>query len=102
MSVFSIIGMHMFGGSLLPHECLGEVCTLEDYERLLPEHFENFQTGLLTVFEMTVGEEWSHSMYWYMEHAGYRGMGYPTWVVELYFVCMYVWSTMVRQLQTDL
>jgi hypothetical protein len=91
MSVFSIIGMHMFGGSLLPHECLGEVCTLEDYERLLPEHFENFQTGLLTVFEMTVGEEWSHSMYWYMEHAGYRGMGYPTWVVELYFVCMYVW-----------
>eukprot|EP01052_Picozoa_sp_SAG31_P006184 SAG31_NODE_282_length_18516_cov_9.338600_2_plen_1427_part_00 len=84
MSVFTIIGMHMFGGSL------GPTAAIADYDAALPEHFEVFSTGILTCFELTVGEEWSHSMYWYMKHAS-ESTGYPPIVIQLYFVCMFVW-----------
>ena len=56
MSMYSIIGMHLFGGSLGPRASIG------DYDEMLPTHFETFENGLLTTFELTVGEDWAQAM----------------------------------------
>ena len=86
--VIAIIGMHMFGGSL------GKGATLKEYEESLPEHFETFANGVLTTFEMTVGEEWSMSMYWYLKHAG-DAYNYPPAVITLYFSGSLVWMNCI-------
>eukprot|EP01051_Picozoa_sp_SAG22_P003802 SAG22_NODE_190_length_15715_cov_21.164980_4_plen_2282_part_00 len=88
MSVFAITGMQLFGGSL------GAEASIGDYDKALPEHYEVFANGLLTCFELTVGEEWSHSMYWYMEHSS-KTSGYPTWIIQLFFLIMFVWMNCI-------
>ena len=45
---------------------------------------------MLTVFEMTVGEEWSHTMWWYSRYAS-LGHGYPVPAIQLLFIGMYLW-----------
>lgn len=81
MSMFAIISMHVFGGAL------GSKAQLEDYDTELESNFETFSRGFLTIFEMTVGEDWSHTMYWYSKF-GNLGHGYWEWAVQLYFVVM--------------
>jgi len=49
--------MHLFGGSLGPD------ADISDYDRMLPTHYETFENGLLTTFELTVGEDWAQAMY---------------------------------------
>ena len=88
MAMFSIIGMHIFGGSL------GKTATIEDYDVELSSNFESFTRGFLTTFEMTVGEEWSHTMYWYTKF-GSLGHGYPEWTIQVYFILQYVWMNSV-------
>jgi uncharacterized protein YgiM (DUF1202 family) len=88
MSMFAIIGMHVFGGSL------GPTAQIEDYDLELSANFETFSRGFLTAFEMTVGEEWSHTMYWYSKY-GSLGHGYWPWSVQLFFICMYVWMNCI-------
>jgi hypothetical protein len=88
MCMFAIIGMHLFGGSLGPN------VGIEEYNRQLPTHYETFGNGLLTTFEMTVGEDWAASMYWYMQNAS-EGYGYPSWVITLFFISMYLWMNCI-------
>lgn len=88
MCMYAIIGMHLFGGSLGPGVDIAE------YNRQLNTHYETFGNGLLTTFEMTVGEDWAESMYWYMQNAA-EGYGYPQWVVALYFISMYLWMNCI-------
>eukprot|EP01043_Picozoa_sp_COSAG02_P014661 COSAG02_NODE_608_length_19607_cov_201.543059_3_plen_3306_part_00 len=92
MAVFAITGMHLFGGAL--RECEQSQCTLDDYERALPENFESFGVGMLTVFELTVGLDWSRSMYWYTEHAS-QSIGYPQWMVQVFFLIMVIWMNCI-------
>jgi hypothetical protein len=54
----------------------------------------SYSTGLLTCFELTVGETWSMSMYWYMKHVS-DALGYPTVVVEMFFIIMFVWMNCI-------
>jgi hypothetical protein len=88
MCMFAIIGMHLFGGSL------GPGVGIEEYNRQLSTHFETFESGLLTTFEMTVGEDWAASMYWYMQNAS-EGHGYPPWVIAVFFSSMYLWMNCI-------
>ena len=88
MCMFAIIGMHLFGGSLGPEVDIAE------YNRQLNTHYETFGNGLLTTFEMTVGEDWAQSMYWYMQNAA-DGYGYPPWVIALFFISMYLWMNCI-------
>jgi hypothetical protein len=97
MAVFAITGMHLFGGALFPEQCgreAGEECTLDDYKRELPENFESFEVGFLTVFELTVGLEWSKSMYWYTDRASAK-IRYPQWLVQVYFLGMVIWMNCI-------
>jgi hypothetical protein len=87
MSMFSIIGMQLFGGSLGSAD-------ISVYDQMLPTHYETFQNGLLTTFEMTVGEDWAATMYWYMKFAS-EGHSYPQWVMTLFFVSMYLWMNCI-------
>lgn len=86
MSTFAIIGMHMFGGSL------GPGVSVDVYEEMIPEHYETFWNGLRTCFEMTVGEDWSSSMWYYMK-MGSVAYGYPAVIVAGFFVVMYIWMS---------
>jgi hypothetical protein len=115
--MLAIVGMHIFGGSL------GVTATVEDYDTETPANFETFSRGLLTVFELTVGEEWAHVMYWcdlrlpaapcthsddvlyltglidsvwhrYQRYASI-GHGYPEWLVQIFFIGMYVWMNCI-------
>eukprot|EP01043_Picozoa_sp_COSAG02_P052538 COSAG02_NODE_5676_length_4138_cov_1.611785_1_plen_847_part_10 len=86
--MFSIIGMHVLGGSL------GPGVSLEHYNTVNHANFETFWNGALTVFEMTVGEEWSHTMYWYAKYTR-DAYGYPPWTVQFFFIVMYVWMNCV-------
>jgi hypothetical protein len=101
MAMFSIIGMHMFGGSLGPACKYGvdvdNCVTLDEYEEELPEHFETFYRGLLTTFELTVGEEWCHTMYWYQKHASSKvsEQGYPEFVIVSFFIIQYLWMNCI-------
>lgn len=94
LCMFSIIGMHILGGSLGKDDLTGLLVPIEVYNAENPANFESFFRGVLTVFEMTVGEEWSHCMYWYAKHAS-AGYGYPPWCVQLFFIIMYVWMNCV-------
>eukprot|EP01043_Picozoa_sp_COSAG02_P037378 COSAG02_NODE_2799_length_8009_cov_10.033375_1_plen_1293_part_00 len=86
MSTFAIIGMHMFGGSL------GPGVTVDVYEEIIPEHYETFWNGLLTCFELTVGQDWSSSMWYYMK-MGSVAYGYPAVIVAGFFILMYIWMS---------
>lgn len=88
MCMYAIIGMHLFGGSL------GHGVGLDEYNQQLPTHYETFENGLLTTFEMTVGQDWAASMYWYMKNAS-EGYGYPSWIVSLFFISMYLWMNCI-------
>jgi hypothetical protein len=88
MSGMAIIGMHVFGGSL------GTGARIDDYDVETPANLETFGRALLTVFEMTVGEEWSHVMYWYTKYAG-MGHGYPHFAVQVFFMLAYVWMNSI-------
>lgn len=88
MSTFAIIGMHMFGGSL------GPGVGVETYADVLPEHYETFFNGLLTCFELTVGQEWSSSMWYYMRMAS-DAYGYPPAIVAAFFMLMYIWMSCI-------
>lgn len=102
IAMFAVIGMHLFGGSLgIPCSRLHELdlpeaacVTIDDYTDARPENFETFWVGCLTVFELTVGESWSTSMYWYMKHAD-QGFDYPPGAVMTFFVIMYVWMNCI-------
>eukprot|EP01043_Picozoa_sp_COSAG02_P018298 COSAG02_NODE_852_length_16531_cov_9.899586_1_plen_1228_part_00 len=88
MSMFSVIGMHAFGGSL------GPAATVDDYDTEISANFETFGRGLLTVFEMTVGEDWSYTMYWYTRFAG-LAHNLPESFVQITFVLMYIWCGLI-------
>jgi hypothetical protein len=88
MAMFSIIGMHVFGGAL------GPLATIEDYDAESNANFETFGRGFLTVFEMTVGEDWSHTMYWYTRFAS-LGHNFPEAFVQMTFMLMYVWMNCI-------
>ena len=97
VAMFAVIGMHMFGGSLgspcstLQNYGQGDDCVaIEDYDLELPENLETFSSACLAIFELSVGEDWCHVMYWYAQHAT-EGLGYPDGVVQFYFISMYVW-----------
>lgn len=102
ISMFSVIGMHLFGGSLgapctrlVELELAEDECvTIHDYQVARPENFETFWVGCLTVFELTVGEDWSSSMYWYMKYAG-EGFDYPPVAVMLFFAIMFIWMNCI-------
>ena len=80
----AIVGMHVLGGSL------GTAASLADYDVEEPANLETFSRGALTFFELFVGEEWSHVMYWYSRYAAI-GFGFPPFAVQLFFIVTYVW-----------
>ena len=55
-----------------------------------PANLETFSRATLTFFELFVGEEWSHVMYWYSRYAG-MGFGFPHFAVQLFFIVAYIW-----------
>ena len=112
--MFAVMGMHFLGGSLgcrvsladspdglCPEESLTPLYTCEPDEcrNALPndypyENFETFGKGVLACFELTVGEEWSHVMYWYMAHAGGDSAGMTT-IIQLFFIAQYLWMNCI-------
>ena len=113
--MFAVMGMHFLGGSLgcrvsldaspdglCPEEALVPLfrCTpKENCRPALPddypyENFETFPKGVLACFELTVGEEWSHVMYWYMAHAGLDSAGMTT-IIQLFFMAQYLWMNCI-------
>ena len=81
--------MHAFGGAL------GPAATIDDYDTEISANFETFGRGLLTVFEMTVGEDWSYTMYWYTRFAG-LAHELPESFVQITFVLMYIWCGLIN------
>jgi hypothetical protein len=118
MCMFTIIGMHLFGGSLGCEVSINEdtglcpegrlsplaTCAAEfescvpataaDYNGQLFGNYETFASGMFACFELTVGEEWSETMYWYMHHA-HEGHEYPQMIIELFFVAMFLWMNCI-------
>lgn len=84
ISGLAILGMHVFGGSL------GPGASIVDYDIETPANLETFNRGFLTFFELFVGENWSHVMYWYTKYAA-MGHGFSHFVVQLYFMASYIW-----------
>lgn len=84
ISGVAIVGMHVLGGSL------GTATSLADYDIEEPANLETFSRATLTFFELFVGEEWSHVMYWYSRYAG-MGFGFPHFAVQLFFILAYIW-----------
>lgn len=84
LSFMAIVGMHIFGGSL------GSGASIHDYDVETPANLETFGRGLLTFFEMFVGENWSHVMFWYTKYAG-MGYGFPHFAVQVFFIGAYIW-----------
>ena len=110
--MFAVIGMHVFGGSLgcriSIEDSPGGVCPEEervplhkcpDCRKALPadypyEHYETFLDGSLASFELTVGEEWSYVMYWYMAHAG-ESSAFNMVAIQMFFVVQYLWMNCI-------
>lgn len=88
ISGLAIFGMHVLGGSL------GSGATIEDYDSESPANLETFSRAALSFFEMFVGENWSHVMYWYTKYAS-MGHGFPHFGVQLFFLIAYVWVNCV-------
>ncbi len=84
ISGLAIFGMHMFGGSL------GAGASIVDYDIETPANLETFSRGFLTLFELFVGENWSHVMYWYTKYAA-MGHGFPHFLVQAFFMAAYIW-----------
>ena len=59
------------------------------------ENFETFSAGVLTCFELTVGEEWSHVMYWYMDARDARESAASKAVVWFFFLAQYLWMNCI-------
>eukprot|EP01043_Picozoa_sp_COSAG02_P045498 COSAG02_NODE_4163_length_5684_cov_9.697941_1_plen_1345_part_01 len=110
--MFAVIGMHLMGGSLgcrvgiedspsgvCPEEERVVLHLCPDCRKALPddypyENYETFAKGLLAAFELTVGEEWSYVMYWYMAHAGEESIIQRT-VIQVFFVVQYLWMNCI-------
>uniref|UniRef100_A0AAV2JP78 Voltage-dependent calcium channel alpha-1 subunit IQ domain-containing protein n=1 Tax=Knipowitschia caucasica TaxID=637954 RepID=A0AAV2JP78_KNICA len=88
--VFALLGMQLFGGSLL---CLvsskpsASVCShfrfiFEDYT---PTNFDTFPAAIMTVFQILTGEDWNEVMYNGIRSQG--GVQYGMWS-SIYFIVL--------------
>lgn len=112
VGMFAILGMHVLGGSLgcnlslddspgglCPKEELVAVATCPECRPAVAddypyENYETFLKGVLVCFELTVGEEWSHVMYWYKAYAGSSSGSMET-IVTAFFIIQYLWMNCV-------
>jgi hypothetical protein len=110
--MFAVMGMHILGGSLGCHVSLEDspdgLCPEDELVALFRcsdcrkaaaddypyESYETFLKGMLACFELTVGEEWSHVMYWYMAHAGGDSAS-MTSAIQLFFIAQYLWMNCI-------
>lgn len=88
LCMFAVIGMHVLGGSL------GTQATFEDYDTECHTNLESFERAAMTVFQLTVGENWSHTMWWYMRYAS-LAYGYPRWTITAMFLVMFIWMNCI-------
>eukprot|EP01046_Picozoa_sp_COSAG06_P024740 COSAG06_NODE_2035_length_7776_cov_4.018106_3_plen_876_part_00 len=79
--MFSVLSMHLLGGSL------GPLAELGDYPR---RNCENFWESFSVSFLYLTGESWSGIMYWYMEYADLPMLG-----TAFYMVFQFVWMRLV-------
>ena len=91
--IFSVLGMHLFGGKFTTHPVTGKRCTCQEIKnetiscRTERKNFDSLLWSLVTVFQILTQEDWNEVLY--------NGMAKTSAWAALYFIALMTFGNYV-------